>query len=187
MKNLFKTMVLMALAVSCAKEIGSESVPEAIDLGLSVKWARVNLGATAPEDYGDYFSWGETSPKSSYNWSDYSFGQSKNGPFSKYVLDVELGTVDHKTVLDLEDDAAHIILGGDWRMPTKEEVEELMNNCSWSWTTRNGIPGYCVTSNKSRYSGVSIFLPANGMFGSSSVSKAGTEGHYWSASRIVQT
>ena len=157
-------------------------LPVAVDLGLSVKWARVNLGATEPEDYGDYFSWGETYPKNSYNWSDYSFGQSKNGPFSKYVREAEYGTVDHKTVLDPSDDAAHVNWGGDWRLPTQEEFQELMTNCSWSWTTRNGIPGYRVTSYKEGFSGVSIFLPANGMIGGTSPSDVGTVGNYWSAS-----
>ena len=157
--------------------------PVAIDLGLSVKWARTNLGAAVPEEYGDYFAWGETAPKSEYKWTNYAFeqGTGRTGPFSKYVIDADLGTVDHKTVLDPADDAAHAILGGDWRMPTKEEVEELMTSCQWTWTTRNGVSGYRVMSNKSGYSGVSIFLPANGIFGTS-VSKAGTEGNYWSAS-----
>lgn len=158
-------------------------LPVAVDLGLSVKWSRTNLGANEPEDYGDYFAWGETAPKADYKWTNYAFeqGTGRTGPFSKYVMDTDLGTVDHKTVLDPGDDAAHVILGGDWRMPTQEEVEELMTGCQWTWTTRNGISGYRVTSNKSGYSGVSIFLPANGIFGTS-VSKAGTEGNYWSAS-----
>ena len=158
-------------------------LPVAVDLGLSVKWARTNIGATVPEEYGDYFAWGETAPKSEYKWTNYAYeqGTGRTGPFSKYVIDADRGTVDHKTVLDPADDAAHAILGGDWRMPTKEEVEELMTGCRWTWTTRNGVSGYRVTSNKSGYSGVSIFLPANGIFGSS-VSKVGTEGNYWSAS-----
>lgn len=158
-------------------------LPVAVDLGLSVKWARTNLGATVPEEYGGYFAWGETAPKAEYKWTNYAFeqGTGRTGPFSKYVIDTDLGTVDHKTVLDPADDAAHAILGGDWRMPTKEEVEELMTSCQWTWTTRNGVSGYRVTSNKSGYSGVSIFLPANGIFGTS-VTKVGTEGNYWSAS-----
>ena len=159
------------------------ALPVAVDLGLSVKWARTNLGATEPEEYGDYFAWGETSPKSEYKWANYAFeqGSGRTGPFSRYVLDADLGNVDHRTVLDPSDDAAHVILGGDWRMPTREEVEELMTSCQWTWTTRNGVSGYRVTSNKSGYTGQSIFLPANGIFGNS-VSKAGTEGNYWSAS-----
>lgn len=158
-------------------------LPVAVDLGLSVKWARTNLGATVPEEYGDYFAWGETAPKAEYKWTNYAFeqGTGRTGPFSKYVMDADLGTVDHKTVLDPADDAAHAILGGDWRMPTREEVEELMTSCQWTWTTRNGVSGYRVTSNKSGFSDDSIFLPASGLF-ESSVSKAGTEGKYWSAS-----
>ena len=78
--------------------------PTAVDLGLSVKWASFNLGASTPEGSGDYFSWGETAPKSSYSWSTYAYGQSKTGPFSEYVLDPSFGTVDYKTVLDLEDE-----------------------------------------------------------------------------------
>ena len=153
-------------------------LPAAVDLGLSVKWARVNLGANEPEEYGDYYAWGETSPKGAFNWSNYTFGTSKNGPFSKYVLDADHGTIDHKTVLDLEDDAAHVKLGGDWRMPTEEEIHELMYYCNWTWTTRNGVPGYRV----SRDTGQSIFLPANGKISGSSPSDVGTEGDYWSAS-----
>ena len=158
--------------------------PTAIDLGLSVKWASFNVGATKPEEYGDYFAWGETAPKGEYKWAGYSYGTSKNGPFSKYVLDPTYGTVDHKTVLDLTDDAAHAAWGEDWRMPTKEEVAELMNtsNCTWTWTTKNGVPGYKVTSRKSGYTANSIFLPANGMKSGSSLSDGGTAGNYWTSS-----
>ena len=162
----------------------SASIPEAVDLGLSVKWATFNIGANKPEEYGDYFAWGETEPKDSYKWSTYELGQSKNGPFSKYVLDSTYGTVDHKTVLDLSDDAAHINWGGDWRVPTKEEVAELMNtdNCSWTWATKNGVPGFKVTSRKSGFTANSIFLPANGMKNGTSLSDGGTMGNYWTSS-----
>ncbi len=162
----------------------NEATPIAIDLGLSVKWASFNVGASTPEGYGSYFSWGETEPKTEYKWASYKYGTSKNGPFSKYVIDPIYGTIDHKTILDPEDDAAHSTWGGDWRMPSKEEVEELKNssNCTWTWTTKNGVPGYRITSNKSGYSGNSIFLPANGMFTGSSVSDDGTVGNYWSSS-----
>ena len=161
--------------------------PTAVDLGLSVKWASFNVGATKPEEYGDYFAWGEIAPKSEYKWANYQFGTSKNGPFSKYVLDSTYGTIDHKTVLDLADDAAHTAWGDDWRMPTKEEVSELMNssNCTWTWTTKNGVPGYKVTSRKSGYTANSIFLPANGMKSGYSLSDGGTAGNYWTSSISV--
>ena len=153
--------------------------PTAVDLGLSVKWASFNLGASTPEGSGDYFSWGETAPKSSYSWSTYAYGQSKTGPFSEYVLDPSFGTVDYKTVLDLEDDAAHAIWGDAWRIPSKEEVQELRDNCTWTWTTINGVNGYKVSSS---ITGNSIFLPAAGMMSGSKVQNSGTEGDYWSSS-----
>ncbi len=153
--------------------------PTAVDLGLSVKWASFNLGASTPEGSGDYFSWGETAPKSSYTWSTYAYGQSKNGPFSEYVVDATHGTPDYKTILDLEDDAAHAIWGDAWRMPSKEEVQELRNSCTWTWTTMNGVNGYKVTSSST---GNSIFLPAVGLMSGSKVQNVGTEGDYWSSS-----
>ena len=156
--------------------------PVAVDLGLSVKWARYNVGATQPEECGDYFAWGETSPKPEYKWANYSYGTAKNGPFSEYVLDPNYGTVDHKTILDLADDAAYASWGGDWRMPSQEEFEELRSNCTWTWTQKNGVNGYRVTSNVSGYTGNSIFLPANGMFSGASLSDSGSIGNYWSSS-----
>ena len=153
--------------------------PTAVDLGLSVKWASFNLGASTPEGSGDYFSWGETAPKSSYTWSTYAYGQSKNGPFSEYVVDAASGTPDYKTILDLEDDADDAIWGVAWRMPSKEELQELRNNCNWLWTTMNGVAGYKVTS---KTTGNFIFLPAAGMMSGSKVQNAGTEGDYWSSS-----
>ncbi len=127
---------------------------EAVDLGLSVKWANMNVGASSPEDYGWYLAWGETEPKATYNWDTYF--DSVNGSsinFKKYYNN------GGKTTLDLEDDAAHVNWGGDWRMPTLAEQDELCNtaNCTWSWTTQNGVKGYKVTSKKN---GNSIFFPA---------------------------
>lgn len=153
----------------------------AIDLGLSVKWAQRNIGANKPEDYGDYYSWGEIETKNEYTWASYKYeqGTNKNGPFSKYVTNSKYGNTDHKTILDPEDDVAHISWGKGWRMPSKEETEELKNNCSWTWTKRNGISGYKITS---RNTGFSIFLPAAGMMSGSSLQGNGEQGNYWSAS-----
>ena len=123
---------------------------EAVDLGLSVDWAPFNLGATKPEEYGDYFAWGETKPKGYYFGDTYKFGDLAN--FTKY------NSVDGLTRLALEDDAAAVNWGGYWRMPTVAEMEELFDNCSWTWTTQNGTNGYRVTGRN----GKSIFLPAAG-------------------------
>ena len=137
----------------------SPSAPEAVNLGLSVKWASFNLGATKPEEYGDYYAWGETEPKADYSWATYKWCMGSKNTLTKYCTRSEYGYngfTDEKTVLDPEDDAAHVILGGNWRMPTKEEQDELRNKCSWEWTQVNGVNGQMVTGPN----GNSIFLPA---------------------------
>ena len=135
---------------------------DAVDLGLSVKWATCNIGALTPEEYGDYFAWGETSPKNEYSWSNYKFRLSgdayNNVQFSKYNCTEGRGIVDNKTELDLSDDAAHENWGGGWRMPTYDEAWELIDNCVFVETTYNGIQGVLITGKN----GNSIFLPAAG-------------------------
>ena len=160
-------------------------VGEAVDLGLSVKWANCNVGAEKPEEYGDYFAWGETGPKSNYSWSTYFDsvnGSSSN--FTKYATDkkTQLDPEDDaakKTQLDPEDDAAHVNWGGDWRMPTRAEQDELRTKCIWTWTTQNGVKGYKVSS---KVNSNSIFLPAAGYRLGSSLGSAGYGGDYWSSS-----
>ena len=142
-------------------------VPEAVDLGLSVKWATFNVGATSPEDYGDYFAWGETEPKKTYSWATYKWGTSSK--LTKY------NTTDGKTILDPEDDAAYVNWGDKWRMPSKEEVDELTQQCTWIWTTHNNVNGYKVTGPN----GNSIFLPAVGYKGAGPFYPAGEDGLYW--------
>ena len=167
---------------SCAVTVSEAPKLEAVDLGLpsGTKWATFNVGASKPEDYGDYFAWGETEPKSNYSWSTYKFelGTGYQGPFSKYVTKSSYGTVDNKTVLDPEDDAAHVNWGGSWRMPTLEECDELINKCTWTWTTQNGVNGRLVTGPN----GKSIFLPAAGYRYGASLYDAGSDGNCWSSS-----
>jgi hypothetical protein len=150
-----------------------------VDLGLSVKWATCNVGSDSPEDYGDYFAWGETKPKSVYDWSTYKWCKGSKTTMTKYCTDRDYGTVDNKTQLDLSDDAAHVNWGGSWRMPTYKEFNELREKCSWTWTTENGVKGYKVVS---KTNGNSIFLPAAGYRFSSSLGDAGSRGYCWSSS-----
>ena len=161
---------------------GSENGYEYVDLGLSVKWATCNVGATKPEEYGDYFAWGETEPKSTYDWSTYKWCNGSYDTQTKYCIDSYYGTVDNKNQLELSDDAARANWGGSWRMPTKAEQDELREQCTWTWTSQNGVYGYKVTSKKSGYTNKSIFLPAAGYRDDSSFDYAGSYGDYWSSS-----
>ena len=172
------------------------SVPEVVDLGLSVKWASFNLGATKPEEYGDYYAWGETVPyfsrldpltwkegkEAGYDWASYKWCMRSLNMLTKYCMNPDYGYngfTDNKTVLDPEDDAASVALGADWRIPSYEEWAELMEMCTWTWTQENGIDGWTVASN---FNGNSIFLPAAGFFSGTNSYYAGREGLYWSTS-----
>ena len=158
---------------------GTENGYAYVDLGLSVKWATMNVGASKPEDYGGYYAWGETEPKEVYNWSTYKHCRGSETTLTKYNAYSYLGTVDNKTELDAIDDAAVVNWGGSWRMPTDAEQTELRNNCTWTWTSQNGVNGYKVTS---KSNGNSIFLPAAGYYLDSSLHNAGIYGLYWSSS-----
>ena len=163
---------------------------DAVDLGLSVKWSSVNLGASRPEDYGAYFAWGETITKSDYTLEKYNFRTSgdswDNVKFSKYNTKDTCGPVDNITTLhrgemagETVDDVARAKWGGNWRMPTNAEFEELLEKSNKEWTTYNGVKGYQFTS---KTNGKSIFLPAAGYRFGSYFSSLGTDGYYWSSS-----
>lgn len=157
-----------------------ENGHEWVDLGLSVKWATCNVGASSPEDYGDYFAWGETEPKEVYAWSTYKYCNGSYDSLTKYNTSSSYGTiVDNKTQLELTDDAARANWGGSWRMPTDAEMTKLRSICTWTWTSQNGVNGYRVTS---KSNGNSIFLPAASYRIGSSFINAGKFGNYWSSS-----
>ena len=158
-----------------ADRIQAIGTPEAVDLGLSVKWASFNLGATKPEEYGDYYAWGETEPKGDYSWATYKWCDGSDHTLTKYNDMSTFGTVDNKTVLEPEDDAAHVILGGNWRMPTEEEWYELREKCSWSWSWIKH--GMIVTAPN----GNSIFLPSPGHKTNQSSYQVGSNGFYWTS------
>ena len=130
----------LALAMFELSPLPKASDIRAVDLGLSVRWASANIGARTETEYGYFYAWGEVAPKEGrYDWSTYTFCQGVNeGNFAKYVTDSKWGEVDGKTRLDLEDDAAHVFMGGDWHMPTPEEFQELVDNCTFENVTLNG-------------------------------------------------
>lgn len=162
----------------------SYAEPQIVDIGLSVKWASFNLGATKPDDYGLFFSWGETTPKArlgaDYSWKSYKWCKGTEKTFTKYNKypgSGYNGLVDNKMVLDPEDDAAHVNLGGHWRMPTLEEMDELQNRCKWEWSSMNGVSGFKITGPN----GKMIFLPAGGYWEKLDYKYAGSYGFYFSS------
>ena len=166
---------------SCSIKVCPE--PEMIDLGLSVKWASWNVGAAFPEDYGEFFAWGETQPKyTSYIWSTYKWCNGDYNKLTKYCTKSSSwdssDPMDNKSVLDQEDDAAQTNWGGSWRMPTDAEWTELINNCTWTWTAQNGVNGRLFTGPN----GNSIFLPAAGYREGGILYDIYTHGKYWSSS-----
>lgn len=180
---------------------------EAVDLGLpsGIKWANMNIGATSREDYGDYFAWGETSgyksgktdfSKSTYKWymsttttttDEYGYEISETiSGYTKYVSKSNTyvngyngydGFYDDKYVLDPEDDAAHMNWGGSWRMPTKAECRELLNYCTLTYVSLNGVGGYKVTGPNGNH----IFMP-NAGYRTHQLHEANYAGYYWSSS-----
>lgn len=170
-----------------------------VDLGLpkGTLWATCNVGAPFPGDYGDYFAWGETKPKSSYTWEAYKYGSYVivSGGYTRIITKYcnnsengENGFTDDKTVLDAEDDAAIFNWGDGWRMPTKDEFKELCNYCSSDWTIQDGKNGRLFTGPN----GNTLFLPAAGrIVATGSVGAIrdeallmfeGEDGYYWSSS-----
>ena len=150
---------------------------EAVDLGLSVKWATCNVGASSPEDYGGYYAWGETEGKSNYSWETYKWCNGYWDSMTKYCTYSYDGNVDNKTILDPSDDIATVKWGKKWRIPTIEEIEELKYRCTWTWTIiHNLVSGYAIMGPN----GNSIFLPAVGFRDGTGLALLGTIGGYWS-------
>ena len=193
-------------AVSVFKS-GTHDGHDYVDLGLTsgTRWATANVGASKAQDYGNYYAWGETTTKETYNWSTYKYG-SDYYKLTKYCNDSYYGNnrfTDAKTTLDLSDDSAYVNWGGKWRMPTREQQDELRNECYWVWTesyNNSNVKGYIVYKAKSssdkgqkiykdgtpsssyKLSDAHIFLPAAGFLGSGGLCNAGSVGGYWSSS-----
>ena len=171
MKRVFFKFAALAMVVmgsisimSCEKE--PENIingHEYVDLGLpsGLKWAACNVGATTPEEYGNYYAWGEIAPKTDYTYENCA------------TMDKQLGNISGNAFYD----AATANWGASWRMPTKEEMKELIDNCTFKWTTQNGTTGTLVTGKN----GNTIFFPANGYYLGISYYKNALTGYYWSA------
>lgn len=167
-----------AYQLSEGEKLGT--LPEyAVDLGLpsGTLWADRNVGADAPEAFGDFFAWGETEPKETYSWATYLLCNGSASTLTKYCNHSNSGTVDGKTTLDLEDDAAYVKMGKDWRMPTAAEQQELMTKCTREWITQNGVQGYKLTGPNNN----SIFLPAAGYCANKLHLNSGPWGYYRSS------
>ena len=159
--------------------------PQYVDLGLpsGLKWAKCNIGAEKETDYGYYFQWGEITPYTDYTWADYKYCNGSSTTMTKYCTDSLNGTADNKTKLEDEDDAARANMGGDWRMPTSDECEELINNTINEWISDyngTGVSGRKFTSktDTSKY----IFFPAAGGCYQRSAYDVGYYGDVWSSS-----
>ncbi|MBR6456085.1 MAG: hypothetical protein IKS72_04035, partial [Prevotella sp.] len=156
---------------------------EYVDLGLpsGVKWATCNVGATSPEEYGEYFAWGETTKKDTYSWETYVLCDGSYNTLTKYCNASKYGKdgfTDELTTLQSADDAATANWGEGWRTPTQAEFEELVANTKSKWTTLNGVNGYEFTAEN----GNSIFLPAVSHIDNTTLNNSGESGIYWTAS-----
>ena len=148
---------------------------ERVDLGLSsgILWATCNIGASSPSEIGDYFAWGEKEPKDAYGWDTYKLCRGSYNSIFKYT------ETDRKKDLDSQYDVAKSVLGGEWRIPTKEDMEELVEECEWKWTSLNGQLGWKVIGSNNNY----IFLPASGAASSYRIAGVNELGRYWTATR----
>ena len=158
----------------------TSKLPEgAVDLGLSVAWASCNVGAESPERFGDYYAWGETEKKDSYDWNTYLWGNGESRSLIKYNYDRYYGLIDNKFQLDTDDDVAQVKMGGSWRMPTKDEMAELVDNCDWVFQKYKGVNGFTV---RSKVNGNCIFLPISGRAEGDFVWLSGSWGCYLTSS-----
>ena len=174
-------ILLVLCAITLNVQAQTDNGHEYVDLGLpsGTLWATCNVGANSPEEKGGYFAWGETQAKTTFSWSNYKYCNGSSNTMTKYCTDSSYGTVDNKTTLESQDDAAYVNWGSNWRMPTQAEEGELRNKnyCSWTWTTQNNAEGYRVTS---KINGNSIFIPSTGYMTGSNIHFS-VDGKLWTS------
>lgn len=182
---MYKISIIAALVFTFIGEVFSQDTYEYVDLGLSVKWATKNVGASEITDYGDFYAWGEINPKTEYDWTTYKYTEEGATRMTKYSFS-SLGAIkDYIETLEPSDDAATYNWGQQWRTPTLEEMNELLQNCTWIWTNNyqsSGKAGYIVRSKIDGFTNKSIFLPAAGHWGGKSPYDTNQMGMYWTAS-----
>ena len=189
-KRVFSTLLAgLLLFAACGKDDDNGSNGEWVDLGLpsGLLWYSVNLGATTPEGYGDYYAWGETTTKSTYSWATYTYCTGDYNALTKYCTNSwygDNGFKDNKAVLEAMDDAATQVMDDGARIPTYEEWEELLNNTTAMWTTQKGVYGIELTSTANDQS---LFLPAAGYHRDDELDFSGEVGYYWSSSLDKQS
>ena len=180
-------MTMVVFAIGCKKDKadgdGTVNGHTYVDLGLpsGTLWAACNVGANTPEEYGDYFAWGETQPKTTYNWITYKYANGNYDQLTKYCNQSRYGYngfTDNLTILLPEDDAATANWGDGWCMPTYDQWLELYRSTATIWTSQNGVIGRLFTASN----GNSLFLPAAGGRWGDELDYVGSRGHYWSSS-----
>ncbi|MBP5420200.1 MAG: hypothetical protein J6Y72_10370 [Bacteroidales bacterium] len=180
--HILSLLILTFALIGCTAKAPSNV--EAVDLGLSVKWANMNVGATEETEMGDYFAWGETSTKRTYSWNEYVYENSECGKDNDDMAKLT-------DIAGTSFDAATCNWGGGWHMPNYDQVLELVSNCTWTWTNMKNskgdlVYGYVIVSNVDGYTDKSIFLPAAGYRIENDIDLVDDYGSYWSSSIFNQ-
>ncbi len=188
MRTSIQTLLIFLLAHTCLSACtnGNETtekipIPAAVDMGLhsGTLWAAANVGGTRPEDFGNYYAWGEVKTKESYSWQNYEHGTEL--ALTKYCTQKDCGRQgfqDNLKELQPEDDIVTVAYGEGWCIPTKEDWRELYNNCTWQWTTKGDAYGQLATSN---INGQSLFFPASGYIENRTQVSLNENGYYWAS------
>lgn len=191
-RNAALSLAVAFIGIACSStekpsaQYQEEKTADCIDLGLpsGKKWAACNLGANVPEEYGAYFAWGEIEAKQTFEWNNYKLGNGETDSkikMTKYCSHSKRGKVDNRQRLEAADDAAVALSAGKWRIPTKEEWEELLNGCTWEWVKNYNGKGFDMKVGTSKTNGKTILFPFSGYYNGTAFIKDEIE--FWTASQ----